>query len=81
MRFMAAKTKVNRAWDCIEKMPFGCWIETKVIAKDAGLTVHAMSRYLHRAKIFGLVDRKEVRFNSMYHSMWRRISLKPTVLP
>jgi len=76
VKFMAAKTIVDRAWDSIDRMPFGYWVETKVIAKNAGLTVHTMSRYLHRAKLSGIVDRKEIRFNSVYQSLWRRTSLK-----
>ncbi len=71
---MTALKSLDRAEKVIDEMPIGFWIDVRTLAKEAGLTVHAMSRFLIRAKKAGQVEYKRVPIRTQKFSLWKRLT-------
>jgi hypothetical protein len=71
---MAMPTNIGKAKKAIAKMPCFMWIDVRNIAKNAGLSVQAMSRFLVQAKRKGLVENKHVSVSCGRLHLWRRVA-------
>lgn len=71
---MTMPKNINRAEKAIAEMPYGLWVDIRSIARNAGLGVQTMSKYLVQARRRGTVQNKRVPVPWGRLHVWRRIA-------